>query len=49
MWGYPTTGTYYRDTSCSDAVLAIKIPFLAINASDDPVGVVTSATGGKLA
>lgn len=37
-WGYPTEEAYYRDSSSSDAVLAIRIPFLAISAADDPVG-----------
>ncbi|KAF1966434.1 AB-hydrolase YheT [Bimuria novae-zelandiae CBS 107.79] len=36
-WGYPTEGAYYRDAQSVDAVIAIKIPFLAINAEDDPV------------
>ena len=36
-WGYPTEGAYYRDAQSVDAVSAIKIPFLAINAEDDPV------------
>lgn len=36
-WGYPTESAYYRDASSSDSVLAIRIPFLAINAEDDPV------------
>jgi predicted alpha/beta-fold hydrolase len=36
-WGYPTQGAYYRDAASVDAVLAIRIPFLAINAEDDPV------------
>lgn len=36
-WGYPTEYAYYRDASSSDSVLAIRIPFLAINALDDPV------------
>lgn len=37
LWGYPTEGAYYRDASSTDALLAIRIPFLAINAEDDPV------------
>jgi uncharacterized protein len=37
-WGYPTEEAYYRDASSTDAVLAIRIPFLAISARDDPVG-----------
>lgn len=36
-WGYPTVYAYYRDASSVDAILAIRIPFLAINAIDDPV------------
>ncbi|KAF2464616.1 medium-chain fatty acid ethyl ester synthase/esterase 1 [Lindgomyces ingoldianus] len=36
-WGYPTEGAYYRDAQSCDAVTAIKIPFLGINAEDDPV------------
>ncbi|KAK4246298.1 Alpha/Beta hydrolase protein [Corynascus novoguineensis] len=38
-WGYPTENAYYRDASSSDAVLAIRIPFLAISALDDPIAV----------
>ncbi|KAL2262473.1 hypothetical protein VTK26DRAFT_1204 [Humicola hyalothermophila] len=36
-WGYPTENAYYRDASSSDSVLAIRIPFLAISALDDPI------------
>ncbi|KAH6686311.1 Alpha/Beta hydrolase protein [Plectosphaerella plurivora] len=36
-WGYPTESSYYRDASSSDSVLAIRIPFLALNAEDDPI------------
>lgn len=36
-WGYPTESSYYRDASSSDSVLAIRIPFFAIQAADDPV------------
>ncbi|KAI9660286.1 MAG: hypothetical protein M1829_006488 [Trizodia sp. TS-e1964] len=36
-WGYPTGNAYYRDASSSDALLAVRIPFLAINAVDDPI------------
>ncbi|OAL55305.1 AB-hydrolase YheT, partial [Pyrenochaeta sp. DS3sAY3a] len=36
-WGYPTEGAYYRDAQSSDALLAVRIPFLGINAEDDPV------------
>jgi hypothetical protein len=36
-WGYPTEGAYYRDSQSVDAVCAVRIPFLGINAEDDPV------------
>ena len=36
-WGYPTEGAYYRDSQSVDALLAIRIPFLGINAEDDPI------------
>lgn len=36
-WGYPTEGAYYRDASSVDSALAIRIPYLAINSTDDPV------------
>jgi len=36
-WGYPTEGAYYRDAASTDSLLAIRIPFLAIHAEDDPV------------
>ncbi|KAI1391211.1 AB-hydrolase YheT [Hypoxylon trugodes] len=36
-WGYPTEEAYYRDASSSDSLLAVRIPFLAINALDDPI------------
>jgi predicted alpha/beta-fold hydrolase len=36
-WGYPTEGAYYRDASSSDAVLAVRVPMLAIAAKDDPI------------
>jgi uncharacterized protein len=38
-WGYPTEGAYYRDASSSDSLLAIRIPFLALHARDDPIAV----------
>ncbi|KAH8882839.1 AB-hydrolase YheT [Thozetella sp. PMI_491] len=38
-WGYPTEEAYYRDASSSDAILAIRIPFFAISAADDPIAV----------
>ncbi|KAH7089803.1 medium-chain fatty acid ethyl ester synthase/esteras-like protein 1 [Paraphoma chrysanthemicola] len=36
-WGYPTEGAYYRDAQSVDALLAVRIPFLGINAEDDPI------------
>jgi predicted alpha/beta-fold hydrolase len=36
-WGYPTEDAYYRDASCADGIMAIRIPFFAISAADDPV------------
>lgn len=36
-WGYPTEGAYYRDASSADSVLAIRIPVLALHATDDPI------------
>ncbi|KAL6707113.1 hypothetical protein ACN47E_004865 [Coniothyrium glycines] len=36
-WGYPTEGAYYRDSQSVDALLAARIPFLGINAEDDPI------------
>lgn len=39
MWGYPTEGAYYRDTGSADSLLAIRIPFFAVNAIDDPIAV----------
>jgi len=38
-WGYPTVYSYYRDASSTDAVLSIRIPFLAVHAVDDPIAV----------
>ncbi|RKF76829.1 putative esterase [Golovinomyces cichoracearum] len=36
-WGYPTEGSYYRDASSADSLLAVRIPLFAINAEDDPI------------
>ncbi|KAL9112710.1 MAG: hypothetical protein Q9227_003013 [Pyrenula ochraceoflavens] len=47
-WGYPTERAYYRDSSSSDSMLAIKIPFLAINAEDDPIAVKQAIPFGEL-
>ncbi|KAJ2894111.1 uncharacterized protein MKZ38_007924 [Zalerion maritima] len=38
-WGYPTEDAYYRDASSADSVLAIRIPFMALGALDDPIAV----------
>ncbi|GAO19775.1 hypothetical protein UVI_02044210 [Ustilaginoidea virens] len=38
-WGYPTETAYYRDASSTDAVLNIRIPFVALHATDDPIAV----------
>ncbi len=38
VWGYPSERAYYRDASSSDSVLAIRIPYLALHSTDDPVG-----------
>jgi len=44
-WGYPTEGAYYRDAASTDSLLAVKIPFFAINAEDDPVSTVSNPIG----
>ncbi|KAF2006101.1 AB-hydrolase YheT [Amniculicola lignicola CBS 123094] len=36
-WGYPTESAYHRDSSCVDALTAVRIPFLGLNAEDDPI------------
>jgi predicted alpha/beta-fold hydrolase len=36
-WGWPTEGAYYRDASCIDAVMDVRVPLFAIHAKDDPV------------
>ncbi|ORY71617.1 hydrolase, alpha/beta fold family [Pseudomassariella vexata] len=36
-WGYPTENAYYRDASSVDSVMAIRIPYMAINSTDDPI------------
>lgn len=38
-WGYPTEDAYYRDASSCDAILGIRIPFMALSAADDPVSI----------
>lgn len=45
-WGYPTEGAYYRDASSVDSALAIRIPYLAINSTDDPVSPLDSPYSG---
>ncbi|EGC48407.1 medium-chain fatty acid ethyl ester synthase/esterase [Histoplasma capsulatum var. duboisii H88] len=39
VWGYPTETAYYRDASSIDSIFAIKVPFFAIQAEDDPIAV----------
>ncbi|TID20296.1 alpha/beta fold family hydrolase [Venturia nashicola] len=36
-WGWPSVGAYYRDASCIDAVIDVRIPLFAIHAKDDPI------------
>ncbi|KAJ5180288.1 hypothetical protein N7492_003498 [Penicillium capsulatum] len=36
-WGYPSEGAYYRDAASTDALLGIRIPFLSVQAEDDPI------------
>lgn len=36
-WGYPTEGAYYRDASSVESLMAVRIPYFAIHAEDDPV------------
>lgn len=36
-WGYKTEQSYYRDAASVDSVLAVRVPFLAISARDDPI------------
>jgi predicted alpha/beta-fold hydrolase len=43
-WGYPTEGAYYRDSESVDALLAVRVPFLGINAEDDPVRLLSCYT-----
>ncbi|OAA60445.1 alpha beta hydrolase fold family [Niveomyces insectorum RCEF 264] len=46
-WGYPTEEAYYRDASSCDSLLAIRIPFLAIQAKDDPIAVEEAVPYGE--
>ncbi|KAJ5806062.1 uncharacterized protein N7503_003664 [Penicillium pulvis] len=36
-WGYPTEGAYYRDAASTDIMLNIRIPFMCLQAEDDPI------------
>jgi uncharacterized protein len=36
-WGYPTEDAYYRDASCVDTLMAVRVPVLAISSTDDPI------------
>ncbi|KAJ5752274.1 hypothetical protein N7520_009191 [Penicillium odoratum] len=36
-WGYPTEGAYYRDAASTDMMLNIRIPFMCVQAEDDPI------------
>jgi uncharacterized protein len=36
-WGYPTEDAYYRDASSVDSIMAVRIPLLALNSTDDPI------------
>ncbi|KAJ5570273.1 uncharacterized protein N7459_009703 [Penicillium hispanicum] len=36
-WGYPTEGAYYRDATSTETMLNIRIPFLCVQAEDDPI------------
>ncbi|KAJ6151074.1 hypothetical protein N7470_007668 [Penicillium chermesinum] len=36
-WGYPSEGAYYRDAASTDSMLAIRVPFLCLQAEDDPI------------
>ncbi|KAK7935750.1 alpha/beta fold family protein [Apiospora marii] len=47
-WGYPTEDAYYRDASSVDSVLAIRIPYLAINCTDDPISAAESWPVGEI-
>ncbi|KAH8821553.1 Alpha/Beta hydrolase protein [Xylogone sp. PMI_703] len=37
VWGYPTTGAYYRDASSVDALFGVKTPLFILSALDDPI------------
>ncbi|KAJ5902511.1 hypothetical protein N7495_003039 [Penicillium taxi] len=36
-WGYPTETAYYRDATSTDVMMNIRIPFLCVQAEDDPI------------
>lgn len=46
-WGWPTENAYYRDASSSDAIMGIRIPFLAISALDDPIALEEAVPFGE--
>ena len=46
-WGYPTVNAYYRDASSVDSLFAIRIPFLALNAKDDPVSATLDSSASR--
>ncbi|CAK7223907.1 hypothetical protein SCUCBS95973_005338 [Sporothrix curviconia] len=46
-WGYPTEEAYYRDASSCDLLLDIRIPFMAIQAKDDPIAVEEAVPYGE--
>lgn len=39
VYGYETVSQYYRAASSANRILAIKRPFLCLNAQDDPIAV----------
>ncbi|CAK7211114.1 hypothetical protein SBRCBS47491_001008 [Sporothrix bragantina] len=46
-WGYPTEEAYYRDASSCDLLLDIRIPFMALQAKDDPIAVAEAVPVGE--
>ncbi|KAF3020957.1 hypothetical protein E8E14_007228 [Neopestalotiopsis sp. 37M] len=47
-WGYPTENAYYRDASSVDSVMGIRIPYLAINSTDDPISAEEALPYGEI-
>ena len=37
VFGYATVGAYYRDASCVDRLLGVRVPTLALHSEDDPI------------